>query len=333
MADIVGIKGMVLAAGFGTRLKPFTDLNPKPLFPFFGISLLELGLFRLREAGITNISANAHHHFHKIEEALKKSPLGRDIRLSIELPDILGRGGAFVPLKSWRSGADLLVYNGDIASDVDVAALCNVHRKNKNIATMLLLPKPLSRDAAVYRIADRVVAISKTPPEIPGATAHGFACLHILTDAFLNLLPQSGTSDVLEAYQQAFTRGLPVGCAVHHGFWHGIETPQNAWDAHMDLMKLGFDSEKTGIREVYKYRNEKFTFSGSVFVGPRCVLAEDADIGPNVILSGDHTIGAGTQIKNALLLQGVNVAAGEKIENAVVGFDGSGQRVIVNIVT
>jgi len=338
------LKGMVLAAGFGTRLKPFTEGKPKPLFPFFGVSLLDLGLFRLRNAGINTLSANAHHLPQELEAALLRSPLGQDVVLSKELPEILGRGGAFAPLKSWRAGADLLVYNGDIASDVDVSALIRAHETQQNVATMMLLPKPLSRDAAVYRIDDRVLAISKTAPDVPGATAHGFACLHILSDEFLHLLPQSGVSDVLDGYRAAFAKGLAVGSVIHKGFWHGIESPQNAWDAHMDLLQRGFGQEETGVRQVYKIRGESFNFFdfaqktedpativGPVFIGPRCKIAADAFIGPQVILSGDVVVGANSHIKNALLLNGVRVAAGESIENAVVGFNGEGQQVAVPI--
>ena len=335
---------MVLADGFGSRLKPFTEANPKPLFPFFGISLLELGLFRLRDAGITSLSANAHHLASVLELALKSSPLGQGVKLSIEKPEILGRGGAFVPLKTWRNGSDLLVYNGDIASDVNVEALLKAHKVQQNIATMMLLPKPLGRDSAVYRVGDRIVAISKSAPEIVGATPHGFACLHILTEEFLALLPQSGVSDVLEGYQTVFTKGLRVGNVIHEGFWHGIETPQNAWEAHLDLFQRGFESEAVGIRQIFELKRETFTFVenkkslkipaqilGPVFIGPRSNIDPSAVVGPNVVISGDARIAENSEIKNSLLLNGVEILAGEKIENSVVGFDGGGRRVTIQI--
>ncbi len=57
-----GLKGMVLAAGLGTRLKPLTDLYAKPLIPFLGTTPLELALWRLKSFGVTDVAVNSHYH-------------------------------------------------------------------------------------------------------------------------------------------------------------------------------------------------------------------------------------------------------------------------------
>ncbi len=239
--------GFVLAAGFGTRLRPLTSRLPKPMIRFFGAPLLDLALFRFRSAGISNIAVNAHYLAKEIESGLKASPWGKDVKLSIEDPVILGRGGAYIPLRAWFGKKTIIAYNGDIISDIDVAAALAHHRAKGAMATMVVLPKPLGRDNAVYCAGDgRVGAIAKTPPAQGGPwTARGFACLQILEPEFLDFLPPDGESDILNAYAQAISGGHVVTSFVHSGFWHDLGSPAQLLQAHIDLLEAGQAQEKT----------------------------------------------------------------------------------------
>lgn len=154
------LKGLVLAAGFGTRLKPFTETMPKPMFPLFGVTLAEQGVLRLTKAGVEEIAINIHHHAEKFLSMLQATAWMPKLHYSIEQPEILGRGGAISNLSSWLNGDDIIVYNGDIASDIDVLALITAHYKQKNAATMMVLPKPLGRDNAIYCRDGKVIDIA-----------------------------------------------------------------------------------------------------------------------------------------------------------------------------
>lgn len=239
--------GFVLAAGFGTRLRPLTSRLPKPMIRFFGAPLLDLALFRFRSAGISDIAVNAHYLAKEIETGLKASPWGRNVKLSIEDPVILGRGGAYIPLRNWFGKKTIIAYNGDIISDIDVAAALAHHRAKGAMATMVVLPKPLGRDNAVYCAADgRIGTIAKTPPATGGAwTARGFACLQILEPEFLDFLPPTGESDILDAYAQAIAGGHVVTSFVHSGFWHDLGSPAQLLQAHIDLLESGQAQRET----------------------------------------------------------------------------------------
>ena len=76
---------MLLAAGFGTRLKPYTDIRPKPLFPVLNRPLLLWHLERLRQAGFARVLVNAHHLAEQIEQAVVGLP---GVQLQVE-PEIL----------------------------------------------------------------------------------------------------------------------------------------------------------------------------------------------------------------------------------------------------
>ncbi|BCJ36701.1 mannose-1-phosphate guanylyltransferase [Actinocatenispora thailandica] len=100
---------MVLAAGEGRRLRPLTELVPKPLCPVANVSLLDRALQRLAAAGITEVAVNACYRADDIVEHLADRP----VRVSVEAPPALGTGGGVARLRDWIDGRDVLVCNAD----------------------------------------------------------------------------------------------------------------------------------------------------------------------------------------------------------------------------
>jgi NDP-sugar pyrophosphorylase family protein len=109
---------LVLAAGFGTRLRPYTEFMPKPLLPVAGIEPLFFGLWRAKCLGAKKFYVNAHYHHEQIDRFLKtvaEPVLGIQVQLLLENP-ILGTGGAIRNLIQHSKAKDfdeLIVINGD----------------------------------------------------------------------------------------------------------------------------------------------------------------------------------------------------------------------------
>lgn len=322
------LKGLVLAAGFGTRLKPFTETMPKPMFPLFGVTLAEQGVLRLTKAGVEEIAINIHHHAEKFLSMLQATAWMPKLHYSIEQPDILGRGGAISHLSSWLNGDDIIVYNGDIASDIDVSALITAHYKQKNAATMMVLPKPLGRDNAIYCRDGKVIDIAKSPPSGPATTPHGFACLHLLSAEFCALIPPSGFSDILDSYREALRQGMAIGAVTHHGLWFGIESLNDAWQAHQSLMNSGLTNETCDIRKILALRQETYQYDEKlrVFIGPYCHVDRDRLDAENVVLTRSVSITGSAKLRNVLMLPGASVTAGESFSNVAIGIDEQGKR-------
>lgn len=107
-----GLAAVVLAAGRGRRLRPLTDLRPKPLCPVAGTTLLDLSLGEVEGLGVEvtpgDVAVNAHH----LAEQLAEHVDGR-VHLSLEEPVALGTAGAVGLLREWVGGRAVLVRNGD----------------------------------------------------------------------------------------------------------------------------------------------------------------------------------------------------------------------------
>jgi len=104
---------MILAAGFGTRLKPLTDKTPKALLKINNKTLLQLLIEKLIDEGITRIIVNAHYHADQIVKFLSENKFGISIDICQE-ENILGTGGAIKNAEKYlKSSKYFLVYNVD----------------------------------------------------------------------------------------------------------------------------------------------------------------------------------------------------------------------------
>jgi GTP:adenosylcobinamide-phosphate guanylyltransferase len=103
-----GLVGVVLGAGAGSRLRPLTDVRPKPLCPVGDRTLLDRALERVAPH-VARTAVNAHHHADQLVAALA----GRDVHVSLEQPTALGTAGALGKLRDWVDGAAVLVSNSD----------------------------------------------------------------------------------------------------------------------------------------------------------------------------------------------------------------------------
>lgn len=102
--------GVVLAAGLGTRLRPLTELVPKPLCPVAGVPLVDLALDRLRPH-VEALAVNVHHHRDQMVAHLQCAE--PDAHRSIEEPVALGTAGALGQLRDWIAGRPTIVHNAD----------------------------------------------------------------------------------------------------------------------------------------------------------------------------------------------------------------------------
>jgi len=160
------LRGMVLAAGYGTRLVPLTDLVPKPLLPVGGLSLLDIAVANLDRAGVDRIVVNTHHLGAQVSTHVAARADAARFTLSPET-EILGTGGALHGARGFLAqAAHFLLHNGDVLTDADLGALLAAHRAGGAVATLLLVDCPsvntveVADDGAVLRLAGRPAATS-----------------------------------------------------------------------------------------------------------------------------------------------------------------------------
>ncbi|NLZ94608.1 MAG: NTP transferase domain-containing protein [Bacteroidales bacterium] len=141
------MKSMILAAGLGTRLKPFTNSTPKALVPIFGKPVIEYVILKLKKQGFNEIIINIHHFGDQIIDFIEsKNYFDIRIEFSDEREKLLDTGGA-IKKASWFFDADkpVLIHNADIISDVNLADVYHSHMQSKAMATLVVNDRKTSR--------------------------------------------------------------------------------------------------------------------------------------------------------------------------------------------
>jgi NDP-sugar pyrophosphorylase family protein len=134
-------KAIFLAAGVGSRLRPYTDDRPKPMVQVGGMPLLEHSLRRLAKHGILEFGVNLHYQPQVVRSHFGDgSRHGVSITYSME-PELLGTAGAVKALESFIDGQRVLVHYGDNLSTCDLEALEAMHVTNGATATLALFEK------------------------------------------------------------------------------------------------------------------------------------------------------------------------------------------------
>lgn len=139
--------GIILAAGLGTRLKPWTLTNPKALVPVEGVPMLQRIIEEFKRQGINHIIVNVHHFGDKIIDFLMKNDFGVEITVSDERDTLLDTGGAIVKILQTLKDKDypLIIHNVDILSNADLSELYKLHSISDADVSLLVSERDSSR--------------------------------------------------------------------------------------------------------------------------------------------------------------------------------------------
>lgn len=222
------MRAMILAAGFGTRLRPLTNATPKPLLPVGGTPLIVWNLLLLRRYGIREVIINLHHLGSMIENELGNGhALGMRISYSPE-PSILGTGGGIKQAEDFFKGEPFLVVNGDTLFELDLGNLVRFHEQHHPLATMVVREDPEAEKWGVLELDEgqRVVRINGRGRDYKGSTtARMFAGIHVLHPRLLATVPMAKESSIIEAYTYEIARGEQVLGYHFNGYWSDVGTP------------------------------------------------------------------------------------------------------------
>ena len=136
---------MILAAGFGTRLKPLTDRIPKALVPFGNEPMINYQIRKLINFGFDELVINAHHFANQISDYFKKNSFGIKINV-IEEEKILGTGGGILNAKKYFEKEEFfLIINVDVYTDFDFTKQIIFHKSKTPLASIAVQNRKTKR--------------------------------------------------------------------------------------------------------------------------------------------------------------------------------------------
>jgi len=198
------MKAMILAAGLGTRLKPFTDHHPKALAPVNGKPVLQRNVEFLQGFGIEDVIVNVHHFADQIEKAISDANgWGSNLTISNERDEVLETGGGIVKASWFLEDSDpFVVMNADILTDLDLGAMITTHRQNKPMGTLAVTTRSSSR-ALLFNPNNELCGWkNEKTGETKGKPGHPFAFsgIQVLSPAIFNHIRFSGKFSMIDVY-------------------------------------------------------------------------------------------------------------------------------------
>ncbi len=196
---------MILAAGLGTRLKPFTENHPKALLPINGKTLLQRNVEYLHSFGINNIIVNVHHFADQIISTIKENNgWGCNVLVSDETTEVLETGGGLKKAAHFlkNSSEPFVLMNADILTDLDLAAMKINFDSNNVLATLAVTNRQTSR----YLLFDENNMLcgwlnDKTGEQKGKAgTKKAFSGIHIMSPTIFDYIIEEGKFSMIDLY-------------------------------------------------------------------------------------------------------------------------------------
>ena len=296
------LRGMVLSAGLGNRLRPLTYLLAKPAVPFLGRPLIHYSLDMLTALGINDIAVNLHYLPGTVEAAL--SDRDENILLSRE-ETILGTGGCLGKLRDYFYGSTIVLSNGKIYfSEASLEGALKEHFDRKSMVTMVLVPfqegMPYKkvfqdRDHQILGFSRNISSQDELNriSEQSGMQPFVFTGIQIIDSAVLSCIPNGYSDTVADIYPKLIENGSPLRGYVSHGFWRECSTPERYLQSSMDVMRKTspspHESRAASVDGIFAGHSVKIPAGARL---RNCVIWENSRIGSNSCF--DNVIVAGT---------------------------------------
>ncbi|WP_419932656.1 sugar phosphate nucleotidyltransferase [Candidatus Poriferisodalis sp.] len=308
------MKAILLLGGFGTRLRPLTNDTPKQMLPVCGRPMIEWVCEHLLRHGVDEVVLSLGY---RAEAFTAAYPLGRIAQLPYEIavePEPRGTAGAvrFAAEASGITGT-FLVLNGDVLTDLDVAALAHMHENSGAEATIALQPvaDPSPYGLVVTDPIGRVLSFSEKPE--PGSASAALphrrqptisAGTYVLTSRVLDrIAPDRPVSIEREIFPQIVVDGTLVA-SVSDTYWLDTGTPQQYLAANLDIL----EGRRAGAKVA----------DGIAAVADG--IDAEAQIRTSVIGRGCE-IGPGAVVQRSVVGEGCRLAEGAVVIDSVLGRD------------
>ena len=231
MTPQTGVHALVMAGGSGRRLGARTRTVPKPLLPVGGKPILEHVLSRLKSAEVSDITVSVHYLAGQIEQFLAaRDNRARIVTLHEDRP--LGTAGALGRLAPSLSGANVLVVNGDIVTQVDFATMRDFHDRHGYDGTIAVIRHDTDIPFGVVRYGED--GSFERVDEKPVLSHFVAAGVYLLSPAFAGLVAREEAMDMNELLNLGREVGLSIGLFPIHEYWVDVGRPDDLDRAERD---------------------------------------------------------------------------------------------------
>jgi len=307
------VKGMILAAGLGTRLRPLSYELPKPIVPVLGRPLCSYNMEFLFHAGITGFVMNLHRQPKLIEQRVngwagKKIGVGYTVE-----PEILGTGGGIWNARRHLSDGTFVTANSDTIVRFPFGPALSFHREKRALATMVLFHDPEKRYTPVWTDGEgRITGFGSDAGN--GIRSGFYTGVQIVEPDLLGRIPPGRASCIIrETYEPLLRGGAPIFGFLSSGYFRDFGTPADYLHGTLAILA---ETARDGDRP--PPCAAEASIAPPVYISPRARIAPGARIGPAAVIEGDAAVGEGAAVRSGILWPGAALPAGQELSGAVL---------------
>ena len=328
ITSVVAMKAILLAGGKGTRLRPLTIHTPKPIVPIFDRPFLHYQLDLLKKVSeIDEVILSLNYQPRRIEEIFGDGgDSGMALKYVVE-PAPLGTAGA-IRYAGESLRESIVVFNGDVLTEVDLAAVIALHRERKAKATIVLTPvdNPTAyglvetdADGNIRRFLEK-----PNPDEITCNTIN--AGIYILEPDTFDRIPKDMPWSIERSFfPSLIERGETFIGYVYRGYWIDIGTPDKYIQVHRDIMD--------GRYHIPALRNapggafvsplakieDGVTLEGPCFIDEGVVVKSGARVGPYTVLGRQCHVEEHAVVERSIVWANTRISQEAIVRGAILG--------------
>lgn len=311
------MKALILAGGFGTRMRPLSCTRPKILFPIINRPLLEWIFEQLIKSEIRELVLAIDRQTEFFIKPFLKSEHRLKIHFSVDpQKGPLGTGG---PIKKAENilGHDstFLVLNGDIFSDMNYLEILNSNKEQRTAATICLhrVEDPSRYGVAELGDNNRIMRFIEKPTPKEAPTNLINAGIYVLTPEVFDYIPKGKRVSLERDVFPLLAKNRKLYGHIHDGLWSDTGKPEDYLKVNKILLNSPQHSKQ--IHQLYG----KGKIKEPVAVDEEVDFGEGSLIGPYVVLGKNVIIGRNVRIKDSVIFSNVEVHDGSIIEGAIIG--------------
>jgi mannose-1-phosphate guanylyltransferase len=291
----------VLGAGLGTRLRPLTDVRPKPLVPIFHKPLITFALDHLISVGVENFLINTHHLSDQFTRAFPSGEYrGKPIQLIFE-PELLETGGGIRNVRHLLGDQPFLVYSGDILTDLDLSTLIDEHFSRQNDVTLGLRETGF---APSIQIQDgRIVDIRK---QADGPPRYDFANVSVWNSSIHDRIPEGKISFIPVLSEWIRQGGRIGGRILNERSWFNIGSRKEYLEVHRTILETGW---KPAYLDDPDWPQP---------VGKGARIAPSARLDGFSAVGDDSVIEEEAVVQNSVIWENAKIASRSRLEGCIV---------------
>ena len=310
---------IVLAGGFGTRLRPWTESIPKPLLPILDKSMIEHVLDVLPNSQVDRVLIAAGYGVEQMREHFDKIPLPYEV-IIVEETEPLGTGGAIANCRQYLSDGTFCVINGDLITGLKVEEMLEFHKDNGGIATISLWEV---EDPSRFGVADytqstgKIMRFQEKPPIEEAFSNLINAGTYLLEHDIFDFMPEGTHSIERDVYEKIASTGVLNGFPFQ-GTFVDAGTPASFVEASQACISSNrFSSGSVQGDSWFGDGSHSLGEVSGSSIGPGVTISEGCNVRNSVILEG-ASIGENCVLDTCLVGKGTTLSQGTNLQGEIV---------------